>query len=53
MKNLQAIIAAFLAIYLALHFSAYISPVYLPGILISLPVPSCLDLESSLLSVSW
>lgn len=45
MKNLQAIIATFL--------SAYISPVYLPGIFISLPVLSYLDLESFLWSISW
>lgn len=53
MKNLQVIVAAFLAIYLALYLSTYMSPVYLPGIFISLPVPSCLHLESSPYSISW
>lgn len=48
MKSLHAIIATFLAIDLTFYFSAYISPVYLPEILISLPVLSCLDLESFL-----
>lgn len=52
-KNLQVTVAAFLAIYLAFYFSDYISPPYLPGILISLSVPSCLDIESSPCSVSW
>lgn len=52
MKNLQVILAAFLVIYLALYLSTYLSLVYLPGIFISLPIPSRLDFESSPYSIS-